>query len=227
MSGPTEQPPSHIVLVQSNERAQNQLLSYRREATGALGPMAAAGTGGAGNGDPHLPSQGSVTMSGDTRHAFVTNAGSGDLGLFTLTEGPSLVQTVATGSTALSVAEHDGLVYVLNSEEASLTGLAMDGSRMSSLPGPQRHWEPDGKPAQVGFSPDGRTLVVTERGADRILTFPVEPSGSLGEPLIHASAGRTPYGFGTLPPVSWSSPRHSAASPAGQPSPLTSSRTPP
>ena len=60
---------------------------------------------------------------------------------------------------------------------------------MSTLPGPQRYWEPDGKPAQVGFSPDGRTLVVTERGADRILTFAVEPSGSLGEPLIHASAG--------------------------------------
>jgi 6-phosphogluconolactonase (cycloisomerase 2 family) len=195
-----EQPASRVVLVQSNEQAQNRLLSYRREATGALSPLDATSAGGAGNGEPHLPSQGSVTMSGDTRHAFVTNAGSGDLSVFLITtEEPALVQTTPTGTGPLSVAEHDGLVYVLNSEEASLTGLMMESSRLSRIPGPQRRWTPDGKPAQVGFSPDGRTLVVTERGSDRILTFPVEPSGSLGEPKIHASAGRTPYGFGHTP----------------------------
>ena len=109
------------------------------------------------------------------------------------------MQTAPTGAGPLSVAEHDGLAYVLNSEEASLTGLVMDGARLSPVPGPQRRWSPDGKPAQVGFSPDGRSLVVTERGSDRILTFPVESSGSLREPMIHASAGRTPYGFGHTP----------------------------
>jgi 6-phosphogluconolactonase len=200
MSGPMEQPTSRLVLVQSNEQAQNQLLSYRREATGELSPLSSTSTDGAGNGEPHLPSQGSVTTSGDTRHTFVTNAGSGDLSVFLITaEGPRLMQTTPTGTAPLSVAEHDGLVYVVNSEEASLTGLVMDGSRLSAVPGPQRRWTPDGKPAQVGFSPDGRTLVVTERGSDRILTFPVETRGSLGEPMIHAAAGRTPYGFGHTP----------------------------
>jgi 6-phosphogluconolactonase (cycloisomerase 2 family) len=195
-----EQPTSHVVLVQTNEQAGNRLLGYRREADGALSPLDAVDSGGAGNGEPHLPSQGSVTMSGDTRHAFVTNAGSGELSVFRIRpEGPSLVQTVRTGTAPLSVAEHDGLVYVLNSEEASLTGLVLAGSRVSPVPGPQRRWAPDGKPAQVGFSADGRTLVVTERGADRILTFPVEGAGSLGEPLIGVSAGTTPYGFGHTP----------------------------
>jgi 6-phosphogluconolactonase len=200
MSGPMEQATSSVVLMQSNEHAQNRLLSYRREADGALSPLGAMESGGAGNGDAHLPSQGSVTISGDTRHAFLTNAGSGELSVFTITPaGPNLLQTVTTGTAPLSVAEHDGLVYVLNSEEASLTGFMMDGSRVSAVPGRQRSWAPDGKPAQVGFSPDGRTLVVTERGADRILTFPVEPSGSLGEPLIQTSTGRTPYGFAHTP----------------------------
>ena len=200
MSGPMEQPTSRVVLVQSNERAQNRLLSYRRQATGELSPLGATSTGGAGNGKPHLPSQGSVTMSGDIRHAFVANAGSGDLSVFLITaEGPRLMQTTPTGTAPLSVAEHDGLVYVMNSEDASLTGLAMEGSRLSPVPGPQPRWTADGKPAQVGFSPDGRTLVVTERGSDRILTFPVESRGTLGEPMIHASVGRTPYGFGFTP----------------------------
>jgi 6-phosphogluconolactonase len=200
MSGPMEQPTSHVVLAQSNEQAQNRLLSYRREATGELTPLMMTSTGGAGNGEPHLPSQGSVSMSGDTRHAFVTNAGSGDLSVFEIREdGPGLVQTAPTGTAPLSVAEHDGLVYVLNVEDSSLTGFVLAGSRLSPIAGPRRNWAPGGKPAQVGFSPDGRTLVVTERGADRILTFPVDSSGSLGEPLIQASAGMTPYGFGHTP----------------------------
>jgi 6-phosphogluconolactonase len=40
---------------------------------------------------------------------------------------------------------------------------------------------------------------VTERGADRILTCPVEASGTLGDPMIQSSSGMTPYGFGHTP----------------------------
>src|SRR5437667_437783 len=50
-------------------------------------------------------------------------------------------------------------------------------------------------PAQVGFSRDGSTLVVTERGTDSIVVFPVGGEGVLGEPRAHASSGPTPYGF--------------------------------
>jgi 6-phosphogluconolactonase (cycloisomerase 2 family) len=191
---------SHVVLVQSNEQTENRILSYRREATGELIPLRATPSGGAGSGEPHLPSQGSVTMAADARHAFVTNAGSGELSVFALEAGgPTLAQTVATGAAPLSVAEHDGLVYVLNSEDASLSGFVLERSGLSAVAGPQRRWSPDGKPAQVGFGPDGRTLVVTERGSDRILTFPLESSGALAEPMIYASEGRTPYGFGHTP----------------------------
>jgi 6-phosphogluconolactonase len=153
MSSPMERPSSHVVLVQSNGRDQNQLLSFRRDAAGALSGMDPVDAGGAGNGEPHLPSQGSVTLAGDARHAFVTNAGSGDLSLFTISaERPILAQTVPTGDAPLSVAEHDGLVYVLNSADASLTGLVMEGSRLSPVAGSMPRWDPDGKPAQVGLS---------------------------------------------------------------------------
>ena len=50
-------------------------------------------------------------------------------------------------------------------------------------------------PAQAGFTTDGRTLVVTERGTDSIVTYEVERDGSLGMPNVVASAGPTPYGF--------------------------------
>ena len=50
-------------------------------------------------------------------------------------------------------------------------------------------------PAQVGFSPDGSTLVVTERGTDSITSFTVGVDGLLGEPMSQPSSGPTPYGF--------------------------------
>jgi DNA-binding beta-propeller fold protein YncE len=50
-------------------------------------------------------------------------------------------------------------------------------------------------PAQVGFSPDGTAIVVTQRGTDSIVSFPVGSDGLLGEPMEVASSGPTPYGF--------------------------------
>ena len=189
-----------LVLVQSNEKDQNQLLTFRRDPAGTLGAMDSVLTGGTGNGTPHLPSQGSVKYSGDERFAFVTNAGSGDMSLFAVTDGQlRLVQTARTGGSPSSVAERDGLIYVLNTGDASLTALILDGSTLSPLSGPPREWDPQGQPAQVGFTPDGRHLVVTERGANRIIVFPVESSGLLGEPTFHPSSGITPYGFGFTP----------------------------
>src|SRR5205809_479426 len=49
-------------------------------------------------------------------------------------------------------------------------------------------------PAQVAFSPDGRTLLVTDR-ADKIHTFAVDGEGRLRDKVTHESSGATPYGF--------------------------------
>ncbi|HEV3402183.1 MAG TPA: beta-propeller fold lactonase family protein, partial [Acidimicrobiales bacterium] len=54
---------------------------------------------------------------------------------------------------------------------------------------------PGADPAQVGFTPDGSALVVTDRGTDSIVTFAVGPDGALGPPQTVASSGPTPYGF--------------------------------
>lgn len=200
MSHLEDAPAGPSVFVQSNDKDQNELLSFGRDMSGVLTPMGGVSTGGAGNGVPHLASQGSVTVSHDGRLAFATNAGSGDLSVFALSGGqPMLAQTVGTGNAPLSVAEYGGLVYVLNADDASLTGFRVDGRNLTPVAGPKHEWEPEGKPAQVGFSLSGRHLVVTERAADRIALFAVQSSGVLEEPVFHPSSGVTPYGFGFTP----------------------------
>ena len=52
--------------------------------------------------------------------------------------------------------------------------------------------------AQVSVAPDGRSLVVTERTANRIETFPLR-FGRLGAPVITPSSGAVPFGFAFSP----------------------------
>src|SRR4029078_9190577 len=53
--------------------------------------------------------------------------------------------------------------------------------------------------AQVGFTPDGRGLLVTERGGDKISAYAVGMDGMLGDAPTIASLGATPYGFAISP----------------------------
>jgi len=184
------------VYVQTNEPEANRVVAFARGADGALARIGSVETGGAGDGVPHLTSQGSVVLTADGRHLLVTNAGSGDLGVFDVGPGgPALLETVATGPAPKSVAEHDGLVYVLNTGTPSLVGLRFADDGLVALAGSERELGAGADPAQVGFSRDGSTLVVTERGTDSIVVFPVGGEGVLGEPRAHASSGPTPYGF--------------------------------
>lgn len=180
------------VYVQTNEAGENRVLAFRREENGSLSPLGAYGTGGAGDGQPHLTSQGSVVLTDDGLNLLVTNAGSGDLSVFAVgAEGLSMVGKVATGPAPKSVAERDGIVYVLNTGGPSLFGL-----RLADLaPVGNYDLEAGSDPAQVGFTADGKRLVVTARGTNAIVQYDVDESGTLGESRSTASAGPTPYGF--------------------------------
>ena len=65
-----------MIFVQTNDAQANEVLAFRRAGDGTLEPLGATPTGGRGNGSPHLPSQGSLTVAGG--HLFVANAGSGE-----------------------------------------------------------------------------------------------------------------------------------------------------
>ncbi|MDT7654546.1 MAG: hypothetical protein QOI36_5952 [Pseudonocardiales bacterium] len=187
---------SGFLYTQSNEREHNRLLALGRAGDGTLTPLGAYETGGTGDGKPHLTSQGSVGLTGDGRHLLVTNASSGDMSIFAVGEdGPSLEQKVATGSAPKSSAEHEGLVYVLNTGDPSLTAFRLTGREVEPLAGSTRELAADTDPAQVGFTPDGGTVVVTERGTNAIAFYHVDAAGHLGDPLVQPSSGPTPYGF--------------------------------
>jgi 6-phosphogluconolactonase len=184
------------VFVQTNEADANRVVAFRRAPDGTLALIDAYATGGAGDGVPHLSSQGSVVLTGDGTRLLVANAGSGDISVFAVAaEGLELMQTAKSGAAPKSVAEHDGLVDVLNTGEPSLAGFRLRDTGLEPLAGSRRELGESADPAQVGFTPDGSTLVVTERGTNAIVFYPVEGEGLGGEPRTQPSTGPTPYGF--------------------------------
>jgi 6-phosphogluconolactonase len=192
------------VYVASNAAAGNAVLAFTRFPDGTLAPTPTAyPTGGEGTG-AGLGNQGGLATTRDGRWLLVVNAGSDELSVFLCTSaGLELRDVAASGGTRpLSVTVHGDLVYVLNAGGTSgamdqITGfrLGQDGE-LAPIAGSTRALSGASvDPAQIGFSPDGRTLVVTEKGTNTITTFAVDSDGVAGMPMPHPSAGATPFGF--------------------------------
>jgi 6-phosphogluconolactonase len=184
------------VYVQTNEAGENHLVAFNRADDGTLSELSSYPTGGAGDGVAHLTSQGSVVLAGDRRHLLVTNASSGDVSVFDVSSAePKLAQTVPTGPAPKSIAEHADLVYVLNTGGPTIVGFRLVDGALEPLADGTRSLGDGADAAQIGFTPDGSALVVTERGTNAIALYPVDDAGRLGEPQVHPSSGPTPYGF--------------------------------
>ena len=184
------------VYVQTNE-STNRVVAFRRAADGTLTEAGAHDTGGAGDGQPHLTSQGSVVLTSDGQHLLVTNAASDDVSVLAVTDDGrvELVGRTAAGPAPKSVAEHGGLVFVLATGAPALAGFRLGAGGLEPIAGSAQDLAPNADPAQVSFTPDGSTLIVTERGTDSISAIPVDADGMLGARQTVASAGPTPYGF--------------------------------
>ncbi len=183
------------IYVQTNDAERNEVVAFDRVADGSISALGRFETGGRGSGVPHLASQSSLALDGD--RLLVTNAGSDELSLFHLTaEGLELAGRVASGGSApTSVAVHGELAYVLNNGSPGIAGFSLAGDSVAGLDGSARALEAGADPAQIAFSPDGRTLVITERGTNSISTFAVDERGYAEDPETIASSGATPYGF--------------------------------
>jgi 6-phosphogluconolactonase len=185
------------IYLQTNDAERNEIIAFERGENGVLRSLGRFPTGGRGSGKPHLASQSSVVVR-DGR-VLVTNAGSDEVSLFAEREnGLELLATVGSGGSApTSVAVHGDLAYVLNNGgESNVTGFRVRGAGLEPIEGSTRPLSrPDADPAQVAFSPDGRTLLATERGTDGITTFAVGDTGLLGDAVANPSVGATPYGF--------------------------------
>jgi 6-phosphogluconolactonase len=186
------------VYVQTNDAEHNEVLAFERRDNGGLSPLGRFATGGRGTGEPHFPSQSSVVLSGDAQALLVVNAGSDDVSLFTVEAGGlRLADRVASGgATPTSVAIAGDLVYVLNNGSPNVAGFRIRDGRLVAIGASERPLSaPDADPAQVAFTRDGRTLVVTERGTDSISTYSIDDQGYAAGPHTIKSSGKTPYGF--------------------------------
>jgi 6-phosphogluconolactonase len=185
------------IYVQTNT-APNEVIAFRRAGDGSLDRIGSVATGGDGDGSPHLQSQGSLALTRDDRHLLVTNAASDDLSVFSAAADGSieLRDRVHTGATPRSVAERDGLVVVLNTGQPGLASFRLDAEGIAPVEGGDQALEAsDADPAQVGFSPDGSMVVITQRGTDSIVIYAVAADGTFGASREVASQGPTPYGF--------------------------------
>lgn len=187
------------VFTSTNAVAGNELLVYAAPRNGALSLQARLATQGQGTGTG-LGNQGAVTLSGNGRFLFVVNALSNSVSTFAVRRhGVELRSTVDSGGQRpVSVTEHDGIVYVLNAEGVgNVTGFRNFGGRLQPLPGSTQALSASSgtAPAQVGFSPDGDVLLVTEKATNKLTSYRVRDNGRIDAPLVTASAGATPFGF--------------------------------
>ena len=184
----------------SNDPASNDVIVFRRAADGSLQRAATYATTGKGSGDG-LGSQGAIVLSTNRQWLYAVSAGSNEVSVFFARgEVLFLVDTIATGGVRpVSVTEHDGLVYVAHAGDGhnDITGFRQrSNGTLAPLPGSTRALSgPSVGPAQVSFSPSGGALIVTEKMTDKIDEFRMTASGRPGALTVHASNGKTPFGF--------------------------------
>jgi 6-phosphogluconolactonase len=193
------------VYLNDNTAGANTVAAYVRHRDGSLTPVPgspfAAGGAGLGTG---LASQGAIQVSSDGRYVLAVDAGSNQISVLRIERGGALEPVpggvVSSGGVQpVSLAEHDGLVYVANAgaADSNYTGftLTWDG-RLRPLPGSTVALAPNAQPGDVLFNSTGTRLVGTLVATSQIDSFRVGFNGRLiaapGSPF--AAQGVGPFG---------------------------------
>jgi 6-phosphogluconolactonase (cycloisomerase 2 family) len=202
------------VFVQTNELDGNRIVVFRRHGDGRLSEEDTYPTGGnGGNAAPgtasdRLGSQGSLVYDGRHRLLFAVNAGSDTISVFRV-NGTRLRLTdvdPSGGEFPASIAVHDDLVYVLNAGGTGIVqGFEIRGDNVRALSGSARslglaNTDPPNfltSPGQVGFTPDGRKLIVTTKASGSTIDiFDVRRDGRLSDTAVeNPSATPVPFAF--------------------------------
>jgi len=199
------------LFVQTNNTTANQIMVYDRAWDGTLTFAASYSTGGMGGtaagatADP-LASQGSLVSADHGRVLLAVNAGSNTVSLFRVRgDHLWLKQVIASGGQfPVSIAVYRNLVYVLNAGlDGSVQGYWLGHDHLWKIWGSNRALSlgntnpPDylHSPGQVGFSPDGRKLIVTTKASTSSLdVFWVHDSGRLSKTAV-STTSKTPVPF--------------------------------
>ncbi|MGI0091212.1 MAG: lactonase family protein, partial [Nitrososphaerales archaeon] len=183
-----------------NSASGNNVILYSRAPDGTLSSIGTFPTGGLGTGTA-LASQSAIVLTQDSRWLLAVDAGSNEISVFRVGHvSLTLVsKTSAQGILPISLTVFKDWVYVLDSgglgniagfqlnNDGSLTYVSGSTQPLSGMSNPS--------PEQIGFSPAGNLIIVTEKGTNIIDTYTVGHNGVASAPTTHTSAGAGPYGF--------------------------------
>lgn len=196
------------VYTMNNAASANYILVYDRDEDGSLTRVDSVSAGGQGSG-PHpvfgtdpLESQDALILSDDDRWLFAVNAGSSSVSSFRVDGDGSLtrVSTVSSGGTfPVSLAARGNVLYVVNAMGGgSISGFRISGDgTLTPLAGSTRPLSGAAVPGpgSIRMTPDGRTVVVTEKPTNRLVLYGLGADGvPTSGPTVVASPGPTPFG---------------------------------
>jgi len=199
------------VFVMTDNTAANAVVAYHRAHDGALalaGTYYTHGLGGILSGSvvDHTASEGALTYDRASGLLFAVNPGSNNVSVFKVWGDQLRLSQViwSGGDFPVSVTVHGNHAYVLNAlGGGTLSGYRISGGRVSPVPGSSRSLGLGttaataftGTPGQVTFSPDGRSLFVTTKGATNAVdVFAVNGDGTLSAaPTVNTLAGDVPF----------------------------------
>jgi 6-phosphogluconolactonase len=189
------------VFVMTNDANNNHVIAFRRNVDGSLTDRHTYSTGGRGSGgvgDP-LGSQGSLVLTQDHSFLLAVNAGSGDISVFQVSgSNLNLVSvTPCRGSEPVAVAQRGHIVYILNAGAASnVTAFHITTTGMLKVVPHSTTFlsTANSGAASLAFSPDGQTLLVTEKVTGNIDAFAIHVDGTLGPIVVTPSAGPGLFG---------------------------------
>jgi 6-phosphogluconolactonase (cycloisomerase 2 family) len=208
------------VYVNDNTAGTNTIGGFDQRADGSLTPLAGSpfSAGGAGTGTI-IGSQGSLQATSDGKFVLAADAGSNQISVLTVASDGSLSPAPGSpvssgGIEPVSIAVHDGLVYVANEGDGSTgsnyTGFTMaDDGQLTPLSDSTISLPVTAMPGDILFNGTGKNLIGIEVGT-------TDPSTFLIDSFLVGSDGRLTPAAGSPFPAEAAGPFGSEFSPTNQ-----------
>lgn len=188
------------VFALTNSPFSNEVVTFSRSSDGKLVQNAVIATGGLGIG-VDFDTQGGLRLSSDNKYLYAVSPGTDQVTVFSV-DGSCLtkIQDVYAGDQplALSLSPDNKFAYVLNGSVAStgIFGFAIgsDGTLNPITNKTIPTSTPIGVPGTIVFSPDSKSLIVTNKVGSSIDFYSVDAAGSATLKTTTRSAGERPFG---------------------------------